>query len=578
MTNSAANIRLDRLHCFDEGDGIGNAEPYLWAVFFKIDGATAFVDETFHLSGTGQTFNSLGNHKNLNVSSVDAGDDITIPQQFGFGADFRPIPLRIPVGGITEKPWVIGCVVVLLEEDKTPESAVEQGRAQLRIAVQDAIDQLIPTLTINHETPTPEEIETIKATIAGRVRSAVADHVGGLSWLGGFGNMDDQIGNELFIFTQNDFASIGPEPIVFSRRWSNEGAWEIFGRTWIEWSPWRNLGGALTAAPAIASWNHARLDCFTRGADNHMWHRWGDGWNWSGWEDLGGPPGTGIVVENIVRGTTGVSGVTGVGGVTGVAEVAEVGVGNVIVGGGGPVGLPQELTSAPAAVSWGYNRIDTFARGGNGHMWHKWWDGTRWSHWEDLLGDLTSAVGVASWQANRLDCFARGPGDHMWHKWWDGSVWSHWEDLGGLCSSAPAAVSWGPGRIDCFVRGYDNKMWHKWFDGGWSDWEDLGGELASAPAVASRGANRLDCFVRGTDNQLWRKSWIGNMWTEWEALGGVITEAPAVVARGLKRIDCLVRGAENNLWQKSWGPDPVPVSNSPDWGGPGNNGGLDPEP
>ena len=556
MSNSAANIRLDRIHCYNEGDGIGAAEPYLWAVFFKIDGTTAFIDETFKLQGTGHTFSSLGNHKNLDDESVHPGDNVTIPQQFGFGADFIPIPFRTPIGDLKEKPWIIGCIVVLLEEDNTPASAVEQGRAQLRIAVQDAIDELIPQLNVNHQAPTEEEIEQIKGTIADRVRSAVADHVGALSWLGGLGNMDDEIGNELFIFSQDDFASSGPEPITFSRRWHSEGDWEIFGHTWIEWSPWRNLGGELTAAPAVSSWDRTRLDVFVRGANNHMWHRWGDGLNWSGWEDLGGPQGPGIVVEDFaVSGTTGVAGVAGA---TAVADVAGVGLGDVIVGGGGPTGLPQEITSAPAAVSWGPNRIDTFARGANGHMWHKWLDGSVWSGWEDLAGDLTSAVGVASWQPNRLDCFARGPGDHMWHKWWDGSSWSGWEDLGGQCSSAPAAVSWGRGRIDCFVRGYDDKLWHKWFDAsGWSDWEDLGGVLTAAPAVVARGENRLDCFVRGTDNQMWRRSWTGDVWTEWEALGGTITEAPAAVARGRKRIDCFVRGAENNLWQKSWGPDQV---------------------
>jgi hypothetical protein len=583
---------LDRLHCFDEGDGPGAAEPYLWAVFFQIDGTTAFVDETFHLAGTGHTFNSLGNHKNLDDESVHPGDNVTIPQQFGFGNSFIPIPLKTPVLGVSEIPWVIGCVVVLMEEDNTPESAVEHGRSELRIAVQDAIDDLIPTLGINHQSPTPEEFEAIAGKISDRVESAVADHVGGLSWLGGFGNMDDEIGDGIFLFTQDNFASSGPEPITFSKRWHSEGDWEIFGHAWIEWSPWRNLGGGLTAAPAVSSWDHTRLDVFVRGTDNHMWHRWGDGLNWSGWEDLGGPPGTPIVVDHGVTGLGSVAGVGSVASVTdgvaaSVGEAAVVGVAGVgaagtgvIVGGGGPVGLPQELTSAPAAVSWGQNRIDTFARGGNGHMWHKWWDGGAWSGWEDLGGDLTSAVGVASWAANRLDCFARGPRDHMWHKWWDGSTWSQWEDLGGQCSSAPAAVSWGHGRIDCFVRGYDNKMWHKWFDAsGWSDWEDLGGSLAAAPAVAARGENRLDCFVRGDDNQMWRRSWTGEVWTEWEALGGGITEAPAAVARGRKRIDCFVRGQENNLWQKSWGPDqlPAPVNDSPH-GDIGDGGVLDPNP
>lgn len=31
------------------------------------------------------------------------------------------------------------------------------------------------------------------------------------------------------------------------------------------------------------------------------------------------------------------------------------------------------IDGAPAAVSWGPNRIDCFARGMDNHMWHKWW-------------------------------------------------------------------------------------------------------------------------------------------------------------------------------------------------------------
>ncbi|RAS91852.1 hypothetical protein A3863_04575, partial (plasmid) [Priestia endophytica] len=64
------------------------------------------------------------------------------------------------------------------------------------------------------------------------------------------------------------------------------------------------------------------------------------------------------------------------------------------------------------------------------------------------------------------DCFVRGTDNRMYHKWWDGSGWSEWEDLGapdGGFKDAPAAVSWGPGRIDCFVRGNNNRMYHKWF-------------------------------------------------------------------------------------------------------------------
>src|SRR5262249_47495824 len=51
-------------------------------------------------------------------------------------------------------------------------------------------------------------------------------------------------------------------------------------------------------------------------------------------------------------------------------------------------------------------------------MWHKWWNGSSWSGWESLGGVLTSAPAAVSWGPNRIDCFVRGTDNAMWHKWW----------------------------------------------------------------------------------------------------------------------------------------------------------------
>ena len=62
----------------------------------------------------------------------------------------------------------------------------------------------------------------------------------------------------------------------------------------------------------------------------------------------------------------------------------------------------------------------------------------------------------------------------MWHKAWDGSKWSNWQSLAGVLNSAPAAVSLGPNRIDTFIKGTDNTMWHKAWEGSrLLDWENL---------------------------------------------------------------------------------------------------------
>ncbi len=209
--------------------------------------------------------------------------------------------------------------------------------------------------------------------------------------------------------------------------------------------------------------------------------------------------------------------------------------------------LGGALTSDPAAVSWSPDRIDVFARGGDNALKHRWYTGS-WSAWESLGGQLTSGPAVASWGVGRLDVFARGTDNTLQHKWFNGK-WSGWESLGGSLTSDPAAVSWGPNRIDVFARGADNTLQHKWFNGQWSGWESLGGILTAAPAVSSWESGRLDVFVRGLDNGLYHK-WYSGGWSEgWESLLGTLTSAPDAVSWGPGRIDVFARGANNTLVQ-----------------------------
>jgi hypothetical protein len=64
------------------------------------------------------------------------------------------------------------------------------------------------------------------------------------------------------------------------------------------------------------------------------------------------------------------------------------------------------LSSDPAAVSWGPNRIDVFARGTDNALKHIYYNGS-WRSWESLGGTLASGPDVSSWGNRRLDIFAR---------------------------------------------------------------------------------------------------------------------------------------------------------------------------
>lgn len=178
-------------------------------------------------------------------------------------------------------------------------------------------------------------------------------------------------------------------------------------------------------------------------------------------------------------------------------------------------------------------------------MWHKWWDGKEWQGWEDLGGTLTSAPAAVSWGPNRIDCFIQGTDNHLWHKWWDGKEWQGWKDLGGVLTSAPTVCSRKENYLDEFVRGNaknEHHKWHKWWNGSqWSGWEDRGGILTSAPSAVSWDANRIDCFVRGTDNHLWHRWWDGYDISDlaaadwrWSSVGGKITFYPVFQNVGTK--------------------------------------------
>jgi hypothetical protein len=233
MLDLNIEFKLDRIHCHDEGDGPGNAEPYLWTVFFKVDGDTTVVntEDLSHvfLQGPPTVITTPGNHGNLGTSDVDEGDDVGVPAIIGeYRTIMKPIPLTTPILGKSEVGGMIGCIVVLMEEDNTSDSDAARGHERLDSTVRDKLAELLGTLSISNPEPTQEDIDKMTDQIGSAVKDAIKDGVSVVEWLLGFGNMDDQIGSAVFRFSHGELEAAGGA-IPFSRRWNNEGDWELFG-------------------------------------------------------------------------------------------------------------------------------------------------------------------------------------------------------------------------------------------------------------------------------------------------------------------------------------------------------------
>jgi len=225
------SFNLKNIHCYDEGDGSGNAEPFLWVVYFKIDGDTVFVGDDLKLHGSATVVGSPGSHGNL-PDDVDAGDTFNIPSVLGqWKTTLRPIPTPLAgkkVGGL------IGFLAILLEEDSTSDHDISVGHAALNAAVQKGIDGIIKTLGISKQDVSDEEIAQLQTTIQNKVEKAIADEVGageGLASYIFFGNgQDDQIGTGKWIGKHDDLAKKVGSTIPLSWTWNPQdgvGKWSM---------------------------------------------------------------------------------------------------------------------------------------------------------------------------------------------------------------------------------------------------------------------------------------------------------------------------------------------------------------
>jgi acylphosphatase len=204
-------------------------------------------------------------------------------------------------------------------------------------------------------------------------------------------------------------------------------------------------------------------------------------------------------------------------------------------------------------------RIEVFAQGTDGALWHIWQKAPNsgWSSWQSLGGWITQPT-VGQNADGRLEVFARGADGALWHIWQKApnGDWSGWQSLGGVVSM-PAVGRNKDGRLEVFAQGTDGALHHIWqvkANGTWSNWSSLGGWITN-PVVANNADGRLEVFVQGGDNALhhiWQTA-PNNGWSGWQSLGGWIRN-PSVARNKDGRLEVFIQGGDNamhHIWQTS---------------------------
>jgi len=208
------HIRLDTLETRVSAGLPGLLYPvYLWSIFFKIDGTTAQVNGSFQLQGTATVVPTPGNHGDLPGSPTP--DGITpIPASLG---DFVTILEPIPVSGFSVTVGgVLGYVGILLQQLDTPDGDIAPGHQAMNNAVQQGLNNLIPTLGAKNQKPTQAEIDAIESQASSAVTAAVTNALGIgyklLTFLG-LQQQDDLWGDVVAFYTPSQLVASSPKGI-----------------------------------------------------------------------------------------------------------------------------------------------------------------------------------------------------------------------------------------------------------------------------------------------------------------------------------------------------------------------------
>jgi hypothetical protein len=224
--------------CHEEADGIGDAEPYLWPVFFKVDGDSYAVDNV-GLIGFPTIIDTNGKHGNLNDDDVGENDQVFVPAAVGNQTVLlKPIPINDPVLrsllGTDDLPGIAGVVFVLMEEDGWPDDFATTGYNALIEAVRLGVAKAVASFQHASATPTDDEIDEqiadVKTLAAKMVKGLILEHMTG-GQIGGFGtvrNNDDQIGMDIWRVDQDEFARLNSRG--FQSDFNNsDGKWTVKG-------------------------------------------------------------------------------------------------------------------------------------------------------------------------------------------------------------------------------------------------------------------------------------------------------------------------------------------------------------
>ncbi len=217
----------------------GISKPYLWVIFFKVDGEGMRITKDFRLSGEATFKFSPGSHGNLKAGNVTEGQRIRIPKEVGsWGTSLKP--MTVPYFEQSIVPGFMGVLTVLLTQDNVSNTGMEAGHRALNKHVSESVNELLYELhprmidLMDPETSLKEYFTSASVKYFEGMEKKIAEAIKAnqniVQNFWSLINRDDLVGHHLWLYNAADFKL--KEWLEFSHEWTSEkhGDWVINGR------------------------------------------------------------------------------------------------------------------------------------------------------------------------------------------------------------------------------------------------------------------------------------------------------------------------------------------------------------
>jgi hypothetical protein len=204
-------------------------------------------------------------------------------------------------------------------------------------------------------------------------------------------------------------------------------------------------------------------------------------------------------------------------------------------------------------------RLELFAIGLDGLIYHNWQVYGGWSGWEALGGRFAGRLTVANNADGRLEVFGISVSGRLTHAWQTvpNGGWSGFKEEGGIWSpdAGVAVALGGSGRLEAVVMGNDQAwvFWQTTPNGSWNGAAPLGGSFPSFANV-TMGRNkdgRLEVFAVADGGVLvhaWQRS-LGGTWSGFASFGMPASGKPSVANNADGRLEVVGVDSAGRMWQ-----------------------------